>query len=86
MHIVRKVDLRLGIFITRCKDSKILQTASTVMKSGVGEVNRRTSAKVITVPCPNDVILYQKCMDGVDRDDQHKVVVGGFAKVAHSKN
>ena len=71
--------------ITRWKDSKILQTISTVMKSGVSEVSRRTGATVIKVQCPNDIILYQQYMDGVDRGDQHRVVGAGFANVAHFK-
>ena len=81
----RKVDPRLGMVITRWKDSKILQTISTVMKSGVSEVSRRTGATVIKVQCPNDIILYQQYMDGVDRGDQHRVVGAGFANVAHFK-
>ena len=55
------------------------------MKSCVSEVSRRTGATIIKVPCPNDVILYQKYMDGVDRGDQHRVVGAGFANVAHFK-
>ena len=81
----RKVDPRLGMVITRWKDSKILQTVSTVMKSGVSEVSRRTGATVVKVRCPNDIILYQQYMDGVDRGDQHRVVGAGFANVAHFK-
>ena len=82
---IRKVDKRLGMVITRWKDSKTLQTVSTVMKGGIGEVSRRTGAKIITVPCPNDIIMYQKNMDGVDRGDQHRVIGAGFANVAHFK-
>ena len=55
------------------------------MMSGVGEVNKRTGAKVVTVLCPNDIILYQKYMNRVDRGDQHRVVGTGFANVDHFK-
>ena len=55
------------------------------MKSGVSEVSRRTGATVVKVQCPNDIILYQQYMDGVDRGDQHRVVGAGFANVAHFK-
>ena len=37
---VRKVDPRLGMIMTRWKDSKILQIISTVMTLGIEEVNR----------------------------------------------
>ena len=82
---VRKVGSRLGMVMTRWKDSKILQIISTVMEPGIGEVSRRQGATVHTVKCPNDVILYQKGMGGVDRGDQHRVVGAGFANVAHFK-
>ena len=49
--------------ITRWKDSKTLQTVSTVMNGGIGEVSRRTGAKIITVPCPNDIIMYKKWVE-----------------------
>ena len=55
------------------------------MKFGVSEVSRRKGATVVKVRCPNDIILYQQYMDGVDRRDQHRVVGAGFANVAHFK-
>ena len=82
---VRKVDSRLGMVMTRWKDSKILQIISTVMQPGIGEVRRRQGATVLRVKCPNDVIMYQNNMGGVDRGDQHRVVGAGFANVAHFK-
>ena len=45
----RKVDPRLGMVMTRWKDSKILQIISTVMTPGIGEVNRRQGASVTKV-------------------------------------
>lgn len=56
---VQLVEKRLGMVITRWKDGRILQVVSTVMKSGVGVVKRRTGAKIINVKCPNDIIMYQ---------------------------
>ena len=82
---VRLVDKRLGMVATRWKDSRILQTVSTVMKSGIDEVARRIGSEVIKVSCPNDIIQYQKNMGGVDRGDQHRVMGAGFANVAHFK-
>ena len=55
------------------------------MKGGIGEVSRRTGAKTLSVPCPNDVIMCQKHMGGVDRGNQHIVVSAGFENVAHFK-
>ena len=81
----RLVDPRLGMVITRWRDSKTLQTVSTVMKHGKSTVQRRVGSKIINVVCPNDIILYQQGMGGVDRGDQHRVVGAGFANVAHFK-
>ena len=55
------------------------------MEPGIGEVSRRKGVTVNTVKYPNDVILYQKGMGGVDRGDQHRVVGAGFANVSHFK-
>lgn len=82
---VRKVDKRLGMVITRWKDSKILQTVSTVMCKGLTEITRRTGPKKIRVAVPNDIEKYQNWMGGVDRGDQHRVMGAGFSNVAHFK-
>ena len=81
----RLVDKRLGMVITRWHDSKDLQTVSTVMKSGASNVQRRIGSNIIEVDCPNDIILYQQNMGGVDRGDQHCTVGAGFANVSHLK-
>ena len=81
----RLIDPRLGMIITRWRDSKTLQTVSTVMKHGKSIIQRRVGSKIIDVVCPNDIILYQQGMGGVDRGDQHRVVGAGFANVAHFK-
>ena len=70
---------------TRWKDSRILQTISTVMKSGADVVARRVGSTVINVSCPNDIIEYQKHMGGVDKGNQHRVMGAGFANVFHFK-
>ena len=64
---MRLVDKRLGMVITRWKDSKNLQTVSTVMKSGAEIVKRRNGATLLDVQCPSDIVLYQKNMGGVDQ-------------------
>lgn len=47
------MDTRLGLVATRWKDSIILQTISTEIKSGAGVVTRRVSSKIVKVSCPN---------------------------------
>ena len=81
----RLVDKRLGMVITRWKDSKMVQTASTIMEKGIGKVERRIGANKIIVPCPYDIIRYTQGMSGVDRGDQVRLVGAGFANVAHFK-
>ena len=78
-------DKRLGMIITRWKDSKNLQTVSTVMKHGTQMVKRRNDANLLDVECPNDIVLYQQNMGGVDRGDQHRTVGARFSNVAHFK-
>ena len=78
-------DNRLGMIITRWKDSKTLQTVSTVMKSGSQKVQRRNGSNIIEVDCPNDIVLYQQNMGGVDCGDQHRIVGAWFSNVAHFK-
>ena len=55
------------------------------MKPGSQTITRRQGEKLIEVECPNDIVLYQKNMGGVDRGDQHRMVGEGFANVAHFK-
>ena len=73
------------MIITRWKESRTLKVVSTVMKRGIGKVTKRTGPNLITVTYPNDIIMYQKNADGVDRGDQHRVMGADFANVAHFK-
>ena len=82
---IHKVDKRLGMVMSRWKDSKSLQNVSTVMKGGIGKVSRRNGAKTLRVLCPNDIIMFQKHMGGVDRGDQHRVVGAANFKKWHKK-
>ena len=79
------MDKRLGMVITRWKDSRILQTVSTIMKPGIKTITRGVRSDLIDVRCPSDIVEYQNYMDGVDRGDQHRVMGAGFANVAHFK-
>ena len=71
---------------TRWKDSRILQVVGTVMKKGIHEITRKTGVKLIDVTCPNDLMMYQQHIGGVDRGDQHRVMGAGFANVSYFKN
>ena len=82
---VRLVDKRLGMVICRWKDSRILQTVSTIMLKGTEKIQRRKGSKIIEVIVPKDIKQYQNYMGGVDRGDQHRVMGAGFANVAHFK-
>ena len=68
---VRLVDKRLGMVITRWKDSRVLQIVSTIMKPGVEIIERRVGSEIIQVKDPSDVIECQLKIDGIDRGDQH---------------
>ena len=57
---MRLVDSRLDMVSTQWKDSKNIQSTSTVMKSEGEIVQRRNGATVLDVQCPSDIILYQK--------------------------
>ena len=74
---------KLGMTITKWKDSRILQVMSTVIHSGIGEVKRGIGAKIIDVRCPNDIMMYQQNMGGVNHGDQYRVMGGGFENVLH---
>ena len=66
-----------------CKESKLLQTVSIVMKFGCQEVQRRNGQNVFHVRCPNDIVEYQKNVDGVDIGDQHRTDGSGLSNVDH---
>lgn len=55
-NFIRLVDDRLGLVVTRWKDSKILQTISITMKSGVETISRRVGATIVDVKCPADIV------------------------------
>ena len=71
--------------ITRWRDSKDLKSVSTIMVKGIGSVFRQVGKDKFKVRCPNDIIMYQENMGGVDRVDQHRIMGAGFSNVAHFK-
>eukprot|EP00957_Ditylum_brightwellii_P165536 12602551-Ditylum_brightwellii.AAC.1 len=58
-EIVCKVDPCLGMVVTRWKDSKVLQTISTVMEKGTTHVQQWIGWDVHYVVYPNDTFDYQ---------------------------
>ena len=79
------VDKRLAMVITQWKDSKTLQTVSTVMCKDAQTIQCRNGSTIIDVTCPNDIVMYQNNMGDVDHGDQHKVIGSSFDNVAHFK-
>eukprot|EP00957_Ditylum_brightwellii_P081415 6192458-Ditylum_brightwellii.AAC.1 len=61
------VDDRVRMLITQRKDSKVLQAVSNVMQSGATTVTSHLDQEFFAVTCPNDIVLYQQYMSGVDR-------------------
>ena len=61
---------KLGMVMTRWKDSTILQIVINVMELGIGEVSRRENVSILGVKFLNNVIIYQKGMSGVKSGDQ----------------
>ena len=72
------VDKRLGMIITRRKDSQTLQGVSTTMAKCVGKVTVRKGRESIIVKYPKVIITYQQIMGGVDRGYQHRLMGAGF--------
>eukprot|EP00957_Ditylum_brightwellii_P023327 1761209-Ditylum_brightwellii.AAC.1 len=72
--------------VTRWKDSRVLQTISTVMVKGTTTIQRWTDQEVKTVEYPNDICDYQDSMGAVDKGDQHRALGAAFCNVAHFKN
>ena len=55
------------------------------MKHGQSTVQTRVGSKIVDVVCPNDIILHQKGIGGVDHDDRQYVVGVGFVNTTHFK-
>ena len=56
------------------------------MMSGIDKVKIKTGAKIVDVRCPNNIIMYQQNMGGVDCGDRHRLMGAGFANISHLKN
>ena len=78
-------DRRLRMVTTCWKDSRKLQTVSTVMNNGTQVVRRRNGVNIIDMISPNDIVLYQQNMEGVDRGDRHRMIGAEFSNVSHFK-
>eukprot|EP00957_Ditylum_brightwellii_P022688 1711048-Ditylum_brightwellii.AAC.1 len=60
--------------VTRWKDSRVLQTISTVMVKGTTTVQQWTGQEVQSVECPNDMHDYSDGMGAVDKGNQHRAL------------
>eukprot|EP00957_Ditylum_brightwellii_P132721 10120942-Ditylum_brightwellii.AAC.1 len=65
--------------VTRWKDSRVLQTTSTVMVKGATNVQQQIGWEVQSVICPNDIHHYQDGMGGVDKGNQHRALADRLA-------
>eukprot|EP00957_Ditylum_brightwellii_P035738 2709570-Ditylum_brightwellii.AAC.1 len=43
-------------------------------------VTKCLSQEVIDISCPNNIVLYQQYMEGVDKGIQYSVIGAGFSK------
>jgi hypothetical protein len=67
-------------------DSKVVNFVSSLSTNWVvGEVKRQVGSVKKTVRCPNVIRRYQQNMFGVDKGDQLRARMGGFANKAHFK-
>ena len=66
---IQLVDKRLIIVITQWKDSRILQTVSTIIRLEISIISRHVGSEIIKVKFPSDIIEHKTDMDGVDRGD-----------------
>eukprot|EP00957_Ditylum_brightwellii_P066550 5051694-Ditylum_brightwellii.AAC.1 len=48
-------------------DDKVEMAVNTVMEPGPTAITRYIGQEVIDAVCPNDIVLYQHYMGGVDR-------------------
>ena len=59
----RLINKRMGIVSTQWKDSKTLQTGSTVMKKGAHTTLYRNDSTLVDEMCPSDIIMQQNNTD-----------------------
>eukprot|EP00957_Ditylum_brightwellii_P125765 9587302-Ditylum_brightwellii.AAC.1 len=71
---VCKVHPCLCTVVTRWKDSRVLQTISTVMVKRTITVQQWTGQEVQSTQCPNDAHNCHDSMGAVDKGDQHRAL------------
>ena len=74
-------DKQLRMVIFRRKGYRLLHTGSTVMKLRCQALQRRNVQNALYVRCLNEIVEYQKNMDGVDTGDQYRTFGAVFANV-----
>lgn len=66
-------------------DNKIVRACSSIPNAAMEEIKRRVGSELVDVKCPTLLRLYQLHMFGVDKGDQHRAHMAGFASKAHFK-
>eukprot|EP00957_Ditylum_brightwellii_P168326 12813470-Ditylum_brightwellii.AAC.1 len=69
--------------VTRWKDSRVLQTISTMMVKGTTTVQWQTGWEVQSAECPNDTQNYQDDIYAVGKGDQHRALAYELAALQH---
>jgi Transposase IS4 len=67
------------------RDNKVVNCCTTLLDTGLATATRREGAKLLSLTVPAPLKHYHKYMGGVDRGDQRRMHLGGFARKAHFK-
>ena len=74
-----------GILIGQWVDSKVVNFVSSYENVGTGQLQRQVGQTKKDFRCPQALIRYQDNMGGIDRGDQMRSQMGGFATHGHFK-
>jgi Transposase IS4 len=67
------------------RDNKVVNCVTTLIATEEGPCRRRSGSELLTLTVPKPLGYYHKYMGGVDRCDQRRMHMGGFARKSHFK-
>jgi hypothetical protein len=67
------------------RDNKIVNCCSTIIDTSLKETSRRSGSSVLSLQVPRPLKHYHLYMNSVDKGDQARLQMGGFARKAHFK-
>jgi Transposase IS4 len=67
------------------RDNKVVNCVTTLIDTEEGHCRRRCGSELLTLTVPKPLGHYHKYMGGVDRCDQRRMHLGGFARKSHFK-